>query len=41
MIYQHEARGAVQAITKAMDTHVQPEQATHDDGSAGTLAPVG
>ena len=26
MIYQHEARGADQAITNAIDTHVQAEQ---------------
>ena len=37
MIYQHEARGADQAITRAIDTHVQAEQANDDeDGSAGT-----
>ena len=43
MIYQHEARGADQAITRAIDTHVQVEQANDDDddGSAGVLAPVG
>jgi integrase len=43
MIYQHEARGADQAITRAIDTHVQAEQANDDDddGSAGVLAPVG
>ncbi|MCW2910289.1 MAG: hypothetical protein JWL68_5078 [Actinomycetia bacterium] len=27
MIYQHEARGAHQAITRAIDTHVQAKQA--------------
>ena len=27
MIYQHEARGADQAITSAIDSHVQAEQA--------------
>ena len=42
MIYQHEARGADQAITRAIDTHVQAEQADDDDedGPAGVLAPV-
>jgi integrase len=38
MIYQHESRGADQAITDAIDRHVQVEQA---DGPAGALAPVG
>src|SRR5450755_1982397 len=41
MIYQHEAGGADQAITDAIDTHVQAEQRGDDDGSAGVLAPVG
>jgi hypothetical protein len=42
MIYQHEARGADQAITGAIDTHVQAEQlGDDDDGPAGVLAPVG
>ena len=43
MIYQHEARGADQAMTDAIDTHVQAEQHSDedDDGQAGTLAPVG
>jgi len=40
MIYQHEAHGADQAITSAIDTHVQAEQDNDDDGSAGALAPV-
>jgi len=42
-IYQHEARGADQAITDAIDTHVQAEQHDDDDddGAAGVLAPVG
>jgi hypothetical protein len=37
MIYQHEA------ITCAIDTHVQAEQANDNDydGTAGVLAPVG
>ena len=44
MIYQHEARSADQAITDAIDTHVQAEQRDDDDGddgAAGVLAPVG
>jgi integrase len=44
MIYQHEARGADQAITSAIDSHVQAEQhhdPGEDDGQAGALAPVG
>jgi len=46
LIYQHEARGADQAITSAIDTHVQAERETSaqdddDDGQAGVLAPVG
>ncbi len=43
MIYQHEARGADQTITSAIDRHVQAEQRSDedDDGQAGVLAPVG
>ena len=43
MIYQHESRGADQAITDAIDRHVQAEQDDDedDDGSSGVLAPVG
>jgi integrase len=43
LIYQHEARGADQAITSAIDSHVQAEQRSDedDDGQAGGLAPVG
>jgi len=43
LIYQHEARGADQAITDAIDTRVQAErgQDDGDDGQAGALAPVG
>jgi len=43
MIYQHEARGADQSITRAIDSHVQAEQANDedDDGQAGVLTPVG
>ena len=41
MIYQHEARGADQTITSAIDRHVQAEQrGDDDDGAAGALAPV-
>jgi integrase len=34
LIYQHEARGADQRITGAIDAHVQAEKAksSHDDG---------
>jgi hypothetical protein len=40
MIYQHEARGADQAITDAIDWHVQAEQPGHDDdGSAARSLP--
>jgi hypothetical protein len=31
MIYQHEARGADQAITSAIDSHVQAEQRANED----------
>jgi len=44
MIYQHEARGADKAITNAIDTHVQAEQAKRDDdedGPTGVLVPAG
>ena len=43
MIYQHEERGADQAITSAIDSHVQAEQRgdEDDDGQADVLAPVG
>jgi hypothetical protein len=47
MIYQHEVRGADEAITKAIDAHVQAEQDSNtrdgdeDDGPTGLLAPVG
>lgn len=43
LIYQHEARGADRAITDAIGRHVQTEQDDDEDedGSAGTLAPVG
>ena len=40
LIYQHEARGADQAITDAIDTHVQAErgQDDGDGGQAGALS---
>ncbi len=44
MIYQHQARGADQAITDAINRHVQAERDGEDgddDGPAGVLAPVG
>jgi hypothetical protein len=44
MIYQHEARGADQAITSAIDhlqAEQQPGQDEDDDGQADALAPVG
>ena len=41
MIYQHEARGADQLITSAIDAHVQGEQRKDDEGPAGVLTPAG
>jgi integrase len=44
MIYQHEARGADQAITNPIDTHVQAEQTRRGDdgeGPTGALVPTG
>jgi integrase len=44
MIYQHVARGADQAITSAIDTHVQGEKRRDEDGeegAAGALVPAG
>jgi hypothetical protein len=44
MIYQHDARGADQLITSAIDAHVQGEQGKNDgdeNGSAGILVPAG
>jgi hypothetical protein len=40
MIYRHEARGADQAITDAIDSYVQAERADDkcDDGSAGVVS---
>jgi hypothetical protein len=41
-IYQHEARGADQRITDAIDSHVQAERGKDDDdGAAGALVPAG
>ena len=45
LIYQHEARGADQRITDAIDSHVQAEREDQgddaDDGSSGALVPAG
>jgi len=44
MIYQHEVRGADQAIINAIDAHIEAEntdEGDDDDGTAGALAPVG
>jgi integrase len=43
MIYQHEAQGADQAITKAIDAHIeaQHDDGDDDDGTAGALVPAG
>ena len=41
MIYQHEARGADQLITSAIDAHVQGEQRKDHQGRAGALTPGG
>ena len=42
MIYQHEARGADQKITNAIDAHVETERGKDDgDGAAGVLVPAG
>jgi len=40
MIYQHEARGADQLITGAIEAHVQSEQ-RKDDGPTEVLTPAG
>jgi hypothetical protein len=39
MIYQHEARGADQLITSAIDAHVQGQQRKDDEGPAGASLP--
>jgi integrase len=44
MIYQHEARGADQTITSAIDAHIAAErdhQDEDDDGQADSLVPAG
>jgi integrase len=41
MIYQHEARGADQLITNAIDAHVQGEQRKDGEGPAAVLTPAG
>ena len=45
LIYQHEARGADQRITDAIDSHVQAEREDQgddaDDGSSGAFVPAG
>jgi integrase len=44
IIYQHAARGADEAITEAMDAHVEADQADDedgDDGAGGVLVPAG
>jgi integrase len=44
LIYQHEAKGADQAITAAIDSQLQTERpGDHDDGQgqAGALVPAG
>ena len=41
MIYQHEARGADQLITSAIDAHVQDEQRKDGEGPAEVLTPAG
>jgi len=38
MIYQHEARGADQLITNAVDAHVQGEQRKDGEDEAAHLA---
>ena len=43
IIYQHEARGADQAITSAIDAHIEAAKASqgqHDDGTAEAPAQV-
>jgi integrase len=36
VIYQHAARGADEAITDAIDAHVEAGQADDEDGDAGS-----
>jgi integrase len=40
-IYQHEARGADQLVTSAIDAHVQGGQHNDGEGPAGVLTPAG
>jgi hypothetical protein len=43
MIYQHQARGADQAITGAIDALIEADRTDDgegDDGAAGVLSPV-
>jgi hypothetical protein len=40
-LHQHEAQGADKAITNAIDTHVQAEQAKRADGPADVMASAG
>jgi hypothetical protein len=43
MIYPHEARGADETITNAIDKHVEDEKRQDDDGDdgpIGALAPA-
>lgn len=41
MIYLHEAQGADQRITDAIDFHVQTVRSDDDDGTGGVLVPAG
>jgi hypothetical protein len=44
VIYQDKARGADQAITNTIHTHVESEQTRRgddEDGAAGILVPAG
>jgi integrase len=41
LVYQHEARGADERVTDAIDLHVQAERIDDDDGAAGVLPSVG
>jgi hypothetical protein len=40
IIYQHEARGADAAITRAIDAHVESERGKADDGGGASAAAV-
>jgi hypothetical protein len=41
MINQHEARGADQTITNAIDAHVEAERDKDDDETLRALVPAG